>query len=383
VWLTDSAVAGDLSQMTIRGWSWWNDRADADAAFRWGVPPYGTYCDVGFRVVTGRDYLFSVQLATDAGFQSGLQESGEQVSRTWYPELASGQTYYWRVQASYPGGVLPSASYWSGSMAARYDAGLDTVLVAGSGLVTGAPGTATGLYYGDLDGDYECDPGEGLWREVDGPAGDWARYSPGVDILLAGTTPAAEAVGIQTGVFFLDRNGNGQHDPLEAVWSKAHYSVFTTSATGVIEGTLPVSAGWNLVSVPVWPIAIEVPPAVALDLTMWEWLREEGRYREVRRFEPRKGFWLFASANGQITVRGYAVDDPRVYVRSGWNLVGIVEPIVDLDMTYLSRPVYGWLGEGYNVLETPPPYRLDSWHGYWIHVPEQIPTVLLEDKANR
>ncbi len=117
-WMTDTSAAGDPSQRAIRGWGWWNDPAEMEAeggaAFRWGVAPEQAFSDVGFRVVTQRDYLFEIQVATDPDFNSLL---GATLNPTPWRfglfNLDVNQTYYWRVRATYPDGALPG-SQWCG-----------------------------------------------------------------------------------------------------------------------------------------------------------------------------------------------------------------------------------------------------------------------------
>ncbi|NOY79885.1 MAG: SUMF1/EgtB/PvdO family nonheme iron enzyme, partial [Kiritimatiellaeota bacterium] len=722
-WMTDTLAPGDLGRRAIRGWSWWNRPEDVDATFRWGVPPEGAYSDLGFRVVTGRDYQVEMQLTDATDFSNRtLQATGPQTARTWYPDLLPAQTYLWRVQATYPGGLLPSTERWFGAMNGQFDPGLDTRIypnteswtpvlgtpgiqvglyfadVNGDGAwqeneaiwadrgrtgrydpgvdmevaagdagwsstagafgrgnillfadtdgngrfdpaedvwqdngtpgrydagidilaydggdggqpVDGMPGTNTGLFYEDADGNGAYTPGEDLWRDnpggvigefddgldtrvfdggdgwtaadgavgtqrgvyysdtnldnaytinaqghgediwidagrngtydagldtmvsagydgwqtPDGAAGirgelrfadtdrdgrrdaaedvwadrgnagmydagidvlvrpstrrdrdgvrvgepadgetgihgdlryadangDWT-YSPGVDnlwvdgngdaqysadeqlvlgvwrpmygtpgtggrifyqdtdadgqytdgeplwvdrdtratpgvfdtatdLVLLGTPPADGTTGISTGVFFSDANGNGVYDPDEDVWREAPYASFTTASTGIQQVAIDVTVGWNLISTPLEPIAVDVPPAVAPRFSAWKWNRTAARYEPVSRLEPGRGYWFFADAEAQIIVTGYAPEDPRVFVYPGWNLTGVITPVRNLDPANLYLPIYWWDGTGYVGEDETHAIQLRLFRGYWIKVPDTVSRVELRE----
>jgi hypothetical protein len=261
---------------------------------------------------------------------------------------------------------------------AQYDAG-DELLTPQWHPVSGMQGIATGLFYADTDGSLEYSDGEALWHDT-GTVRAEASFDTG-DHLILGPAPDPGTVGINLGIFYSDANGNGRYDEPEDIWTKARYSRFTTKAQELLRVTVEVAAGWNLVSVPILPIAIDVPLSVAPQhLTLWGWDPRNQRYESAELMEPRRGYWLQAESRGQITVVGYAVDNPAVYVTGpGWDLIGVIEPIRNLKLinlpvegtsvpTDLYVPVSWWSAENqaYIAEDETQAFDLVPFRGYWI-----------------
>ena len=226
--------------------------------------------------------------------------------------------------------------------------------------VAGMPGENDGLYYDDVDGDHELTPGrDGLWKDSDG-RGTVGVYDPADDHLILGPAPVAGTRGVSVGLFYSDANRNGEYDDTaeitEDIWTKARYATFSTKPEGLQQVVLTVGAGWNLVSVPIYPVALDIPFTVAPNnLTLWGWDTLRQQYAKTQMMEPRRAYWLFALAAGEIVVTGYAIEDPRVFVHGpGWDLIGVIEPINNLRLiqlpvrnapgvvTDLFVPIYWW-----------------------------------------
>jgi len=131
--------------------------------------------------------------------------------------------------------------------------------------------------------------------------------------------------------------------------------------------TLHLDEGWNLVSIPLEPInpAISVvfPPGVAD--AAWEYDPAQG-YVAPATVRPRKGYWVKASAPGDVLVRGIRPAEKGVTLGTGWNLVGVigpsaVQPWQPLPASPHCEALWEYL----------PPYRVprsrcDEGRGFWI-----------------
>lgn len=91
------------------------------------------------------------------------------------------------------------------------------------------------------------------------------------------------------------------------------------ACAGVAYATLPLTAGWNLVSLPVIPesnaLADLIPSAeVAFAFS--------GTYTEVTTLEPCEGYWVKVPSNVTIALSGAPVTDCATALADGWHLVG-------------------------------------------------------------
>ena len=89
--------------------------------------------------------------------------------------------------------------------------------------------------------------------------------------------------------------------------------------------TLNLSAGWNLVSIPVNPDAPGrddvFPPATCL--AVWGY-GNPGGYGVPATIQAKKGYWVKALAAVDLSIAGVRPGDGSVDVRTGWNLIGVV-----------------------------------------------------------
>jgi formylglycine-generating enzyme required for sulfatase activity len=113
-WQTDTFSAGDTTQRTLRGGSWYNTQDLTRTNLRFGIDPTDGYADVGFRVVCAHDYEYQVELSTSPAFTQNVQRNyggagraleGGESERNWYPVLDRDETYYWRARTVHTGGA--------------------------------------------------------------------------------------------------------------------------------------------------------------------------------------------------------------------------------------------------------------------------------------
>ncbi|MCK5804369.1 MAG: SUMF1/EgtB/PvdO family nonheme iron enzyme, partial [Lentisphaeria bacterium] len=287
-WMNDGGESGDLSRRAIRGWGWRNSFENVQdmegPRFRLGAVPSNASSAVGFRVVSVRDVQFRVQLSTSPDFAvRDLQERTLGESRTWHPELAPAQTYYWRVSAQYPTEGEPPPTTWFGA-----DGGQD-------------------------------DPG-------------WSSFATVSDMVVV---------------------------------------------------DIPVQAAWNLISVPIESVSVRdlMDPGPG-PLVFWTWDRLNAAYVQTDTIAPHSGYWFYAKTAGALRVKGMEVPDDEIPTRvgTGWNLIGVVNDILELDLEGISG-VFRWDAvDRHHLVESE---QLLRFIGYWIQVAPDTPEFILHEKAPR
>jgi formylglycine-generating enzyme required for sulfatase activity len=93
------------------------------------------------------------------------------------------------------------------------------------------------------------------------------------------------------------------------------------------EFTLELAPGWNLVSLPVLPVASspEVVFSGASVRSVWEWDAADMRFRAPAELVPGRGYWVYCTGEGgPVHIEGAAPVRANAYLDAGWNLVGPV-----------------------------------------------------------
>jgi hypothetical protein len=133
---------------------------------------------------------------------------------------------------------------------------------------------------------------------------------------------------------------------------------------------LELTAGWNLVSLPVEPWETD-PVALLLDAAtgepgyvgaVWGW--DAGRYEEATALEAGRGYWVFCleAPSQPVLVTGSMPADTVATLQQDWNLLG---PVGELRYRALvaAAVAYGWDGVNYAA---PANNLLQKCRGYWI-----------------
>ncbi|MDI6766394.1 MAG: T9SS type A sorting domain-containing protein [Bacteroidota bacterium] len=154
------------------------------------------------------------------------------------------------------------------------------------------------------------------------------------------------------------RNKNGD------IYGKIIDSLGNTVGVSYISMPIPFTAGWNLMSVPVDPIAKELnnlfPQASSSAFSY------NGSYVASSKVEKSLGYWLKFPDNYEINVIGVDQQYDTVIVQSGWNIIGSTSVPIDISTvetipeTLLSTPFYLY-DSTYKTASTIHPGK-----GYWV-----------------
>ena len=115
-----------------------------------------------------------------------------------------------------------------------------------------------------------------------------------------------------------------------------------------ISFTLQLKAGWNMVSLPLIPdnssvyeifkdLPLNIRPVVT-----WQ----SPIFVPVDKIEPKRGYWVFTPEDINITILGTPINDTRISLKAGWNMVGTVG-LQNLNLSLIpnqvpQRPAVTW-----------------------------------------
>ena len=141
-----------------------------------------------------------------------------------------------------------------------------------------------------------------------------------------------------------------------------HSLLVVAEITEKVEFTLPLNAGWNMVSLPIIPdnssvntIFGEIPTLSIRPVVTWE----SPIFIQVDTIEPKKGYWVFTPANMNIAITGIPITETNVSLTAGWNMVGTTG-LENMNLTIIpnqvpQRPSVTWQSPTFvsiNELET-------------------------------
>ena len=140
---------------------------------------------------------------------------------------------------------------------------------------------------------------------------------------------------------------------------------FTTIAPE--EYTWILSAGWNMVSLPVIPddptATAVMPPGEFFQLVTWSGTG----YMGATVFEAGRGYWLLVLEDVNVTVMGDAVEEVTLDLPPGWSMVGGPDSSIQAaDVFTEFHQMVTWSGVGYEGGTSFEPGR-----GYWVLVLEE------------
>jgi hypothetical protein len=141
--------------------------------------------------------------------------------------------------------------------------------------------------------------------------------------------------------------------------------------------SLPLTNGWNLVSV---PVTADDTDATAIHPGTTNHFLYSGRYETATTLEPGIGYWLRSPQPRTNDVCGERVAAPEIAIRQGWNLVG--GPAVTIDAAgvggaaSIESDFFEYAG-GYRAAETLHPGR-----GYWVKA-QTAGTLVLGPSASK
>jgi len=133
-----------------------------------------------------------------------------------------------------------------------------------------------------------------------------------------------------------------------------------------VEVTIELSAGWNMVSLPVIPddtsATAIMPTGAFFQLVTWSGTG----YVSAAEFEVGKGYWLLVLYDITLTVSGEPVDEFTLNLSPGWTMVG--GPNVEVSASDVFSgfyQLYTWSGSSYVVAT-----EFEPSTGYWVLVLE-------------
>jgi hypothetical protein len=180
---------------------------------------------------------------------------------------------------------------------------------------------------------------------------DWHFFLQEADANWAGAAPAVNMNNPPAEVTFDNQTG----DPLTR-----RYLVRATRG-------YPLSlkaGGWNLVSLPVEPVAPAPPSIFGTNLmAVFEWDCTGQRYLIPSTILAKRGYWVAVSLDTDLEVPGVPPADSSAALCPGWNLVGPLQTVpVPALPPVLAVYAWGWPPEYRYVLPT----QCADGKGYWI-----------------
>jgi hypothetical protein len=233
-------------------------------------------------------------------------------------------------------------------------------------------GALSGKVFNDTNANGAEDPGES------GLAGWTVRLTgPVVDSTITGGGGEWSFTGLPAGAYTVSQDQ--QDNWLQSLpASYGNHSVTVTNGLDTAgldfgnyfhaAGVYPVTAGWNLLSLPVTmnaPIADSVYPNAVTPVSIYE-----NGYSTVDTIPNGRGYWVKFPSPQNILLDGFDRTLDTVWVVNGWNLIGCLSvpvPVASIQAgggTTIVSSFFGYGPAGYFVV--PPDGFLLPHTGYWV-----------------
>jgi hypothetical protein len=189
------------------------------------------------------------------------------------------------------------------------------------------------------------------------------------------TEPAPRAAG-EDEAWSVDMSGLPTDVPvyfaIKAVDADANTSTLSNSVGITIAGamedvTLTLSAGWNLVNLPV--ASTGTAQSVFGDLIngpVWQWTGTA--YQTVTNLLPNVAYWVYSVAGGTLNLKGDVSETDVVELQAGWNLVGATREVkasaLNVDTT---KVVWRWNADTKSYEQVAADEQLKLGEGYWVY----------------
>ncbi|MBC8224205.1 S8 family serine peptidase [Candidatus Bathyarchaeota archaeon] len=192
-----------------------------------------------------------------------------------------------------------------------------------------------------------------------------SSYPPGLVASGVNTTSYEPDLDYNTTYYWKVVANDGDYTSDSSLWN------FTTVTQA--EYTLSLSAGWNMVSLPVIPgdptATSVMPPGQFFQLVTWSGTG----YMSATEFEAGRGYWLLVLEDVNVTVRGDAVEEVTLNLSLGWSMVGGPDSsVLAADVFTEFHQMVTWSGTGYEGGTSFEPGR-----GYWVLVLEETQVNLM------
>jgi hypothetical protein len=186
-----------------------------------------------------------------------------------------------------------------------------------------------------------------------------------------------------------DFNSRGHHWKFEPLSSNSPLPSPTPSPTPYAtptptpKFTIPLSKGWNLISLPLQPIALDIPTALssingkftnlyAYDGTQYLGFIPGSSSNQLTKMEIGRGYWILMKEAADLVIEGTSPSKNEVNLKLGWNLVGlsslvevpVSEALSSINGKYVSLYEYDNATNSYKGL--PELKVLKPGKGYWL-----------------
>ncbi len=226
------------------------------------------------------------------------------------------------------------------------------------------------------------DTGTNQWNSTYPSGGNyWSDYT-GVDFNSTSTQDVPPPDGIGDTPYMNIGGGAGAQDnyPLMTPWNSEPLTIFNISLT----------AGWNLVSIPLEMADSSIPNVLASISGQWDvvkyynatdimdpWktCRVGSSVNDLARIDHTMGFWLhITNSSSNLVIYGNVPVATNILLNAGWNLVGYPTQTEQNVATALwgtgaDRVEAYDPGSPSLISEVGPNYVMKPGEGYWVHVP--------------
>lgn len=154
------------------------------------------------------------------------------------------------------------------------------------------------------------------------------------------------------------------------------YAIPIPLGVEAVESILALDIGWNAVSA---SLAL-VDPSLSSVLDarhdavsiVYSWNPDKGSFEPADHVLPGRGYWMFATATGQLVLNGAPIRGVNGFATSGWHFFGVGE-VIELGAIVPSRPEQpvGWFWDAAASLYRPvgDNSTLIPGQAYWLHIP--------------
>jgi len=129
---------------------------------------------------------------------------------------------------------------------------------------------------------------------------------------------------------------------------------------------IQLKTGWNMISIPLNISNSTVSAIFGNNVTIvYEWTGTSYVLLENSSvLEPKKGYWALSRSTYNVTLTGTYIENKNVTLSKGWNMVGPVSDVIQVNSLTNVTTVYGWTGTLYELITGSNTLTISK--GYWM-----------------